>query len=222
MGDGTNNIRIEGGNWFDKLLALLWILASAVLLLLLKSVEFLFLAVRFAVLTIFRANSRKNDVKQMRRGGSAAKLAKRFDLWMRGSKWARRVGFAALALTAAYLAYPPSHWGPWHRYQTGIASYYSTGFWFKRTANGEIFIPLFMTAAHKTLPLGTFVKVKNVATGKCVYVKINDRGPFIKGRILDLSSFAAWRLGIHRKGTGKVIIYTKTHIRPPKANDIRK
>jgi len=66
-----------------------------------------------------------------------------------------------------------------------------------------------MTAAHKKLPLGTIVKVENVETGKCVYVTINDRGPFVKGRIIDLSSFAGWRLGIRRKGTGKVVIYTK-------------
>ena len=73
-----------------------------------------------------------------------------------------------------------------------------------------------MTAAHKTLPLGTVVKVENVKTGKCVYVTINDRGPYAKGRIIDLSSFAGWLLGIRREGTGKVVIYV--HERHEKQN----
>jgi rare lipoprotein A len=199
---------MKNDNWFDKLTLWFWIALSGVARLLHALFAVSALCLCRMSLLVFRRGSRRST--DCRRGKSkSANFAKRWDDAVRGSKWARRVIFAAFIIFTAYIAYPPSHWGPWRRYQTGTASYYSTGFWFKRTANGEIFIPLFMTAAHKTLPLGTVVKVENVKTGKCVYVRINDRGPFVKGRILDLSEFAAWRLGIRRAGTGKVVIYTK-------------
>ena len=132
-----------------------------------------------------------------------------FNKRMEESKIFRRIVLPAAAVLLALYIYPPSHWGPWYKYQTGTSSYYSTGFWFKKTANGDTFIPLFYTAAHKTLPLGITAKVVNCENGRTVYVKINDRGPFVKGRILDLSSAAAKKIGIFRKGTGKVTIYTK-------------
>lgn len=87
----------------------------------------------------------------------------------------------------------------------GIASYYDTG---SRTASGERFNPDGMTAAHKTLPFGTKVKVTNQANGKSVKVTINDRGPFVKGRIIDLSAGAARKIGItYQNGIEKVCVY---------------
>ena len=74
---------------------------------------------------------------------------------------------------------------------TGIASYYGKEFHGRKTANGETFDMNAMTAAHRTLPFGTMVRVTNLANDKFVTVRINDRGPFIKGRIIDLSYGAA-------------------------------
>lgn len=90
--------------------------------------------------------------------------------------------------------------------QVGIASWYGPGFHGSRTASGEIYNMYKLTAAHKTLPLGTYVKVINLENGKSVVVKINDRGPFVPGRIIDLSYAAAKRIGMLRKGTAKVKI----------------
>ena len=86
----------------------------------------------------------------------------------------------------------------------GIASWYGPGFHGKRTASGEIYNMYKLTAAHKTLPLGTYVKVINLENGKSVIVKVNDRGPFVEGRIIDLSYAAAKKIGMLRKGTAKV------------------
>ena len=74
--------------------------------------------------------------------------------------------------------------------ETGKASFYANVHQSKKTANGEIYDHKLNTAAHKTLPFGTKVRVTNVENGKTVVVKINDRGPFVKGRILDLSRSA--------------------------------
>jgi rare lipoprotein A len=75
--------------------------------------------------------------------------------------------------------------------ELGIASWYGPRFHGRRTANGEIYNMHAMTAAHKTLPFGTRVRVTSLVNGKEVIVRINDRGPFIKGRIIDLSKAAA-------------------------------
>jgi rare lipoprotein A len=75
--------------------------------------------------------------------------------------------------------------------QSGIASIYSGG----RTANGEVASASGLTAAHRTLPFGTMVRVTNTGTGKSVVVRINDRGPFVKGRIIDLTPAAAHAIG---------------------------
>ena len=83
----------------------------------------------------------------------------------------------------------------------GMASYYKSG---KRTANGERFNPYGLTAAHKKLPFGTRLKVTNLRTGKSVVVRINDRGPFIRGRVIDLSLGAARIIGLHRSGVAKI------------------
>lgn len=85
--------------------------------------------------------------------------------------------------------------------QTGVASYYKSG---KRTANGERFNPHDFTAAHRTLPFGTRVLVTNLRNGKSVIVRINDRGPFAHGRVIDLSLGAAKVVGLTSSGVAKV------------------
>jgi rare lipoprotein A len=86
----------------------------------------------------------------------------------------------------------------------GEASWYGPGFSGKTTASGEVFDETKMTAAHKTLPLGTKAKVTNLKDGKSVQVEINDRGPYAQGRIIDLSPAAAKALGIIHRGVVKV------------------
>lgn len=88
--------------------------------------------------------------------------------------------------------------------QVGLASWYGPKFHGKRTANGERFDQNALTGAHKTLPLPSFVRVTNVTTGKAIVVRINDRGPFKHGRIVDLSKRAATELGFRRAGRAKV------------------
>jgi rare lipoprotein A len=88
--------------------------------------------------------------------------------------------------------------------QVGIASYYGGKFHGRKTANGERFDMNALTAAHKTLPLGTKVRVTHVKTGRSVVVRINDRGPFVKGRVIDLSRRAARELGMIQRGVAKV------------------
>ena len=83
----------------------------------------------------------------------------------------------------------------------GIASFYTEG---QQTANGEKFNPNALTAAHPTLPFGTRLRVTNVATGRSVTVRINDRGPFVAGRVVDVSYSAAESLGIVGRGIAKV------------------
>lgn len=86
----------------------------------------------------------------------------------------------------------------------GVASYYGGKFHGRKTASGERFNKWAMTAAHKTLPLGTKVRVTNLRNGESVDVKINDRGPYAKGRVIDLSRGAAEEIGMVRAGTAKV------------------
>ncbi len=88
----------------------------------------------------------------------------------------------------------------------GFASWYGTKFHGERTSSGEPYDMYSMTAAHKTLPLPSYVKVTNLRNGKQVVVKVNDRGPFKSGRIIDLSYAAAARLGFHLQGTTEVEI----------------
>jgi rare lipoprotein A len=85
----------------------------------------------------------------------------------------------------------------------GVASWYGREFAGRRTANGERFDPNQLTAAHRTLPFGTRVRVTN-AVGESVVVRINDRGPFHGGRVIDLSQAAAAKLGLVRAGSGRV------------------
>nr|WP_245413759.1 septal ring lytic transglycosylase RlpA family protein [Fulvimarina endophytica] len=88
----------------------------------------------------------------------------------------------------------------------GHASFYGKRFHGRTTANGEKFNMNAMTAAHKTLPFGTKVKVTNRSNGKSVVVRINDRGPYIRGRVIDLSRGAAAKIGMINSGTANVKI----------------
>lgn len=90
--------------------------------------------------------------------------------------------------------------------QGGLASWYGSDFHGKETSNGEIYDMYAMTAAHKTLPLGVYVKVNNRENGRETIVRINDRGPFVNGRIIDLSYSAARQLGLLDSGTAQVKI----------------
>ena len=86
----------------------------------------------------------------------------------------------------------------------GIASWYGPDFHAKKTSNGEIYNMYAMTAAHKTLPMNTVVRVDNLDNGRSTMVRINDRGPFVAGRIIDLSNKAAHEIDMVRKGTARV------------------
>ena len=86
----------------------------------------------------------------------------------------------------------------------GHASYYGPGLAGNRTANGEVFDPNKLTAAHRTLPLGSRVRVTNPRNGEVVTVRINDRGPFHGNRVIDLSEAAAREIGLIRSGTARV------------------
>ena len=99
--------------------------------------------------------------------------------------------------------------------QRGMASWYGPGFHGRLTANGERFDMYELTAAHKTLPFGTRVLVHNPRTGKEVVVRINDRGPFIKGRMIDLSKAAAKALGFKSRGHDAVVL---REVLPARAN----
>lgn len=88
--------------------------------------------------------------------------------------------------------------------QTGKASYYADKFNGRKTASGETFRNSKLTAAHKTLPFGTRVKVTNLSNGRSVKVRINDRGPFVAGRIIDLSKKAAKRINMVNAGVQEV------------------
>lgn len=89
-------------------------------------------------------------------------------------------------------------------YQVGTASWYGEYFQGKQTASGEPYDMRDFTAAHPTLPLGTFVKVTNLRNGKAVVVRINDRGPVVDGRIIDLSFNSARALGFEQRGLQRV------------------
>lgn len=99
--------------------------------------------------------------------------------------------------------------------QVGEASWYGPEFHGKTTANGERYNMLLMTAAHPTLPFNTLVRVTNLDNGRTAVVRINDRGPFLKGRILDLSYTAARALGANSPGVIRVKIEVVGKASPP-------
>jgi rare lipoprotein A len=96
--------------------------------------------------------------------------------------------------------------------EKGIASWYGYETQNKKgghmTANGEVFDPEGLNAAHKYLPLPSYVKVTNLENGKSIIIRVNDRGPFFSGRIIDLSAGAAKKLGYYNKGTARVLVET--------------
>jgi len=141
----------------------------------------------------------------------------------------RRIGLGLTAFSILLLgcatsqpppARPPGHpkpykvFGKWYQplpdskgfRQRGRASWYGADFHGKKTSNGEIYDMYATTAAHKTLPLGTYVRVHNLENGRQLDVRINDRGPFVRGRIIDLSYTAAKKIGIVGPGTASVEI----------------
>lgn len=108
--------------------------------------------------------------------------------------------------------YPMSVEEAAHYRELGVASWYGWETLRKKgghmTANGEVFIPENLTAAHRLLPLPTFVRVTNLKNRRSVIVRVNDRGPFVEGRAIDLSAGAARQLGFYDKGTTPVLIQT--------------
>jgi rare lipoprotein A len=121
----------------------------------------------------------------------------------RGVEWVR-IAVAAVSLAAASgcASTRPTHGHPGS--EAGMASYYGDAHQGRRTANGERFDMHALTAAHRTLPFGTRVKVTNLDNGRSVVVRINDRGPYVKGRVIDLSKAAARELRFLDRGTTRV------------------
>jgi len=111
-------------------------------------------------------------------------------------------------------AYSRSEQADWHYvethrplyYQIGMASWYGPQYNHHRAADGEVYHQNSISAAHRTLPLGSLIKVTNMSTGQAAVMRVTDRGPFVPGRILDLSEAAAKEVGIWREGVGKVRI----------------
>lgn len=98
----------------------------------------------------------------------------------------------------------PADWVPLER---GWASFYGSDFSGRKTASGELYDEGQLTAAHPTLPFGTLLLVRRAATGRYVVVRVNDRGPFIKNRVIDLSRAAAAKVGLLAAGVGRVELF---------------
>ena len=114
----------------------------------------------------------------------------------------RRPGLLALAVLALTLPFGAAR----ASVQEGVVSWYGEQFQGRRTASGERFDMNAFTAAHKTLPFGTRVRVRHATSGREVVVRINDRGPFTKGRVIDLSRAAAASIGLIQTGVGPVVV----------------
>ncbi|MEC5322248.1 septal ring lytic transglycosylase RlpA family protein [Aurantimonas sp. A3-2-R12] len=112
--------------------------------------------------------------------------------------------FASTLVTGYTVSVAPVAAHGAHKAASGAASYYGKRFHGRTTANGEKFNMNSMTAAHKTLPFGTKVRVTNQRNGKSVVVRINDRGPYAGGRVIDLSKAAASKIGMIQSGTARV------------------
>ncbi len=140
-----------------------------------------------------------------REGGVVAKSAPTRTGGGRRAGTRASVVFVALVIIAGcgiHPAPPPEPGRP----QTGVASWYGPGFHGHATTSGEIYDQEDLTAAHPNLPLGTRCRVTNLETGRSVDVRINDRGPFVKGRAIDLSYAAAREIGVFGPGTAPVRI----------------
>ena len=118
----------------------------------------------------------------------------------------KRVAAAFVLLVAAACATAPKPQEMAPQQLHGVASWYGQEFAGRTTANGEIFDPMLFTAAHRSLPFGTVADVFNPKTGQSVRVRINDRGPYIGGRMIDLSYAAAQQIGLIDPGSGEVDI----------------
>lgn len=116
------------------------------------------------------------------------------------------MGVATCSVPSGAEARAPTHGlgSAGHRIQRGVASWYQSG---RRTANGEAFRPGGMTAAHRSLPFGTRVRVVHERSGRSVVVRINDRGPFSRGRVIDLARGPARALGLTGSGVATVAVY---------------
>ncbi len=145
---------------------------------------------------------------------------KRIDLGQKGHhRWTYRVIVISIAMLSPLMYSLTSHLSPLTSYlspltsktnaqgvQTGKASYYAKKFSGRKTASGERLHHDSLTCAHRTYPFGTQLKVTNPANGKTVIVRVTDRGPYVKGRIIDLSVRAAKELGIIAQGIAPVIV----------------
>ena len=133
---------------------------------------------------------------------AALLLALAATLWLGGCSTTREPSPSDLGL--------PGTWdGPGDsdsEIERGVASWYGQQFQGRRTASGEPFDRHALTAAHKTLPFGTRVRVRHLGSGQEVVVRINDRGPFTKGRVIDLSQAAASAIGLVQSGTARVVL----------------
>ncbi len=114
-----------------------------------------------------------------------------------------KINYTALVLILSFFL-PLSSLSLERYIQYGKASWYGRQFHGKKTASGERFNKRSFTAAHKQLPFGTIIKVTNLRNGKDVYVRINDRGPFVSGRIVDISRAAAEAIGFRKRGVARV------------------
>ena len=119
-------------------------------------------------------------------------------------------GNAKIASRKGYVRFPEKQYASGEKAEIGLkikgeASYYGPGFHGKQTASGEIFDQDDYTCAHKSLPFGTKLKVVRVDNGSSVVVRVNDRGPYVDGRILDLSVAAGKKIGLDKVGHAKVV-----------------
>lgn len=121
-------------------------------------------------------------------------------------RWGWLVVTLVVSGCGAFRATPPPPPPVTDGVQVGVASWYGPGFHGRRTANGEVYDQYDMTAAHPSLPLGTRAIVTNVQNGRAVEVRVNDRGPFVGNRVIDLSYGAARVIGLIGPGTGRVRI----------------
>jgi rare lipoprotein A len=119
----------------------------------------------------------------------------------------QRIAVLAIIAALAYGCVTAKPQAPIDETLHGVASWYGEEFAGRTTANGEIFDPLLLTAAHRSLPFGTVVDVVNAKTKQSVRVRVNDRGPYIGNRVIDLSYAAAQEIGLVEPGTGEVDIH---------------
>ena len=119
----------------------------------------------------------------------------------------KRPALLLLAITAACAHAPRGNGEASEPIAEGVASYYGESLRGNRTASGERFDPDALTAAHRSLAFGTCLRVENAANGRSVRVRVNDRGPFVQGRILDVSAATARALDFVRQGVARVRLF---------------